>query len=194
MQIKTTVKKRERKTKCSLNRYKNNLIKLDEEARMPITTSCIQHKSLRHEDRPTNCERNCSRMEGKKQNCHSHGMTVLPRTWGLTRRNIRHKNISDIPCLWSLRKCNCKNFLFTKNNRNYLGTQEGFPGDSDGKESACNTRDVGLISESGRSPEGNGNPLQYSCLGNPTDRGIWWSMGSQRVRHDWATNSSHTHS
>ena len=39
---------------------------------------------------------------------------------------------------------------------------------------AGDTRDAGLIPELGRSPgEGNGNPLQYSCLGNPTDRGTW---------------------
>jgi len=43
-----------------------------------------------------------------------------------------------------------------------------------GKESACNTRDVGLIPGSGRSSgEGNGNPFQYSCLENPMDRGVW---------------------
>ena len=46
-----------------------------------------------------------------------------------------------------------------------------------GKESACNTEDtgdMGLIPGSGRSPgEGNGNPLQYSCLENPMDRGAW---------------------
>ena len=43
-----------------------------------------------------------------------------------------------------------------------------------GKESACNVRDLGLISESGRSPgEENGNPLQYSCLENSMDRGAW---------------------
>ena len=37
--------------------------------------------------------------------------------------------------------------------------------------------------------EGNGSPLQYSCLGNPMDRGDWWlqSIGSERVRHDLAT-------
>ena len=51
-----------------------------------------------------------------------------------------------------------------------------FPGGSDGKASACNSGDMGLISGSGRSPgEGNGNPLQYSCLENPTDRGAWWA-------------------
>ena len=49
-----------------------------------------------------------------------------------------------------------------------------FPGDSDGKESAYNTGDVGLIPGSGRLPgEGNGNPLQYSFWENPTDREGW---------------------
>ena len=48
----------------------------------------------------------------------------------------------------------------------------GFPGGSDGKESACNARDQGSIPGSGRSPgEGNGNPLYYSCLENSVDRG-----------------------
>ena len=49
-----------------------------------------------------------------------------------------------------------------------------FPGGSDGKESACNMGDLGLIPGLGRSPgEGNGNPLQYSCLENPMDGGAW---------------------
>ena len=49
----------------------------------------------------------------------------------------------------------------------------GFPGGSDGKESACNTKDPGSVPGSGRSPgEGHGNPLQYSCLENPMDRGV----------------------
>ena len=47
---------------------------------------------------------------------------------------------------------------------------------SDGKESAHNVGDLGLIPESRRSPgEGNGNPLQYSCLENPMDGGAWWA-------------------
>ena len=51
-------------------------------------------------------------------------------------------------------------------------TVPGFPGGSDGKESACNSGDLGLISGLGRSPgEGNGYPLQYSCLENSMDRG-----------------------
>ena len=49
------------------------------------------------------------------------------------------------------------------------------PINSDGKESTCNAGDPGLIPGVGRSPgEGNSNPLQYSCLGNPMDRGAWW--------------------
>ena len=52
----------------------------------------------------------------------------------------------------------------------------GFPGGLDGKESTCNVRDLGLIPGSGWSPEGgHGNPLQYSCLENPMDRGAWWA-------------------
>ena len=50
----------------------------------------------------------------------------------------------------------------------------GLPWWLSGNESACNAGDMGLIPGSGRSPgEGNGNPLQYSCLENPMDRGPW---------------------
>ncbi len=52
----------------------------------------------------------------------------------------------------------------------------GFPCSSVGKESACNAGDPGSIPGLGRSPgEGNGNPLQYSCLENPMDGGAWWA-------------------
>ena len=55
---------------------------------------------------------------------------------------------------------------------------QGFPHSSVGKKSACNAGDLGSIPGSGRPPgEGNGNPLQYSCLENPMDR--LQSMGSQ---------------
>ena len=50
----------------------------------------------------------------------------------------------------------------------------GFPGSSDGKASACNVGDMGLIPGLGRTPgEGNGNLLQYSCLENSMDEGAW---------------------
>jgi len=66
--------------------------------------------------------------------------------------------------------------------------QLSFPGGSVGKESACNVGDLVSIPGLGRSPgEGNGNPIQYSCLKNFMDRGAWrtaQSMGLQRVRHD----------
>ena len=53
----------------------------------------------------------------------------------------------------------------------------GFPRSSVGKESACTVGDPGSSPGSGRSPgEGIGNPLQYSCLGNPMDRGAWWAI------------------
>ena len=53
-------------------------------------------------------------------------------------------------------------------------TSQGFSCSSVDKESACNTGDLGSIPGLGRFPgEGNGNPLQYSCLENPTDRGAW---------------------
>ena len=52
--------------------------------------------------------------------------------------------------------------------------KKDFPAHSDSKVSAYNMGDLGLIPESGRSPgEGNGNPLQYSCLENPMDGGAW---------------------
>ena len=58
-------------------------------------------------------------------------------------------------------------------------------------QSACNARDLGLIPESGRSPgEGNGNPLQYSCLENPMEPGRLQSMGSQEL--DTTEQLTHT--
>ena len=57
------------------------------------------------------------------------------------------------------------------------------------KNPSANVGDVGSIPEWGRSPgESNGNPLQYSCLGNPMNRGLWQATvspwGYKRVRHD----------
>ena len=67
---------------------------------------------------------------------------------------------------------------------------QGFPCSSVGREPAYNAGDPGLISGLGRSPGGgNGNPLQYSCLENPMDRGAWWATvhGVARVGHDLAS-------
>ena len=78
---------------------------------------------------------------------------------------------------------------FTK----FLWNKVWIIGGSDGKKSACNAGDPGSIPGLGRAPgEGNSNPLQYSCLGNPMDGGAW-----QATVH-WVANSqpqlsAHTH-
>ena len=66
--------------------------------------------------------------------------------------------------------------MHCKNNTELGRFGTGFPGGSHSKESACNAGDLGSIPGSERPPgEGNGNPLQYSCLKNPMDRGAWWA-------------------
>ena len=68
----------------------------------------------------------------------------------------------------------------------------GFPGGSDGKESAYNVSDLGLIPGSGRFPgEGNDNPLQYSCLENPMNRGACWATG-HGIAKSWTQLSDWT--
>ena len=57
------------------------------------------------------------------------------------------------------------------------GFKKGFPGGSVVKNPPANSGNLSAIPGSGRAPgEGNGNPLQDSCLGNPMDRGVWWAM------------------
>ena len=72
-----------------------------------------------------------------------------------------------------------------------IHTKLGFPCSSVGKESAGNAGDQGSISKLERSPgEENGNPLQYSCLENPTNRGAWQATihgTTKRAGHDLAT-------
>ena len=69
---------------------------------------------------------------------------------------------------WSSSRTSATDFI------HLFGCPLGFFSVSEGKESACNAGDLGLIPGSGRSPgEGNGNPLQYSSLENPMDRGAW---------------------
>ena len=69
----------------------------------------------------------------------------------------------------------------------------GFPSGSEVKASACNAGDLGSIPGLGRSPgEGNGNPLQYSCLENPMDGGAWWAT-VHRVAKSRTRLSNFTH-
>ena len=65
------------------------------------------------------------------------------------------------------------------------------PGDSVVKNPPANAEDVGLVPGSGRPPaEGNDNPVQYSCLGNPMDRGAWWATvrGIAKSGHNLVTS------
>ena len=76
----------------------------------------------------------------------------------------------------------------------HLSSLGRFPGGSDGKESACNAGDLGLIPGSGRSPgEGNGNPLQYPCLENPMDGGGWWATVRGGRKESDMTERLHFH-
>ena len=62
-----------------------------------------------------------------------------------------------------------------------------YPGSSEGKASACNVGDPGSIPGSGRFPGGgHGNPLQYSCLENPMDRGAWWVIVHRKTESNTA--------
>ena len=71
----------------------------------------------------------------------------------------------------------------------------GFLGDADGKESTCNAGDLGSIPGSGRSSgEGNGSPLQYSCLENSMDRGAWQATECGVAKSQaWLSNWACTH-
>ena len=110
----------------------------------------------------------------------------LPQPWiVITQGNVRvSREISfelRIPKGWIWKPLNLHNFS---------PLVRGFPHSSVGKESACNAGDPGSIPGSGRSPgEGNGNPLQYSCLENPMDRGAWQATahGVTRVGHNLTT-------
>ena len=80
--------------------------------------------------------------------------------------------------------------FFTNGDISFFLWLSGFPCSSDGRESACNAGDPGSIPGLGRYPgEGNGNPLQCSCLENPMDRGTWRATvhGVARIKHNLAT-------
>ena len=78
-------------------------------------------------------------------------------------------------------------------------TYEGFPGTSDGKESTCNAEDMDSIPGTGKSPaEGNGYPLQYSCLENSMDRGVLvgyspWDHKESDMTEQLTHTLTHTH-
>ena len=130
------------------------------------------------------------------------------------RSQTKESTDCTISCLWSLgslprpqgavRVVTLAQCSFRWDTWGWLGvyqtciSRKGFPGGSATKNVLANAGDAGdagSIAGSGRSPGwGNGNPLQYSCLENFMDGGAWrlQSMGSQRVRHNSATNTFFT--
>ena len=92
------------------------------------------------------------------------------------------------------------NFLGQPNNKNYLFniyhvlyTGLGFSGGPDGKETARSARSLGSIPWLGRFPgEGNGNPLPYSCLENPMDRGAWKAVVHEVTESGRTEQLTHT--
>ena len=126
-------------------------------------------------------------------NYYKNGEYVL-RIWGsiMNKRTSRISGYSLAFCLcvWGAENMS----IFGSNTHRMiwsgLGSVLGFPCGSDGKESACNTGDLGSISGSGRSPgERNGNPLQYSCLENLMDRGAWQTIVREVTNNQtWLSN------
>ena len=94
----------------------------------------------------------------------------------ISRRNINNLTYADDTTLMAVGEEELKSLLMkVKEESEKIGLKLNYPGRSDCKASAYNMGDPGLIPALGRSPwEGNGNPLQYSCLENPMDGGVWW--------------------
>ena len=117
--------------------------------------------------------------KGKQENGRVPGLEWVSRTGCKVRGlGFEQKGIQE----WAM----------VKWKRVYLERKD-FPHSSVGKKSACNAGDLGSIPRSERSPgEGNGDPLQWSCLENPIDRGDWQAIvhGVARVGHDLATKPS----
>ena len=106
--------------------------------------------------------------------------------------HTHYQSLSSPPPVFSSKQSSI--YLLSINLTSHFIEIRDFSGGSDRTVSDYNSEDVGSIPGSGRPPEENGNPLQYSCLENPTDRGVWWAavIGLQRVGHHWS-DLTHTH-
>ena len=138
-------------------------------------------------------------VSGKSGNQHQTAQFLLPQG-GDWEKMINYKTVNFLGHLGQVLSFLC----LPQSSTTPLGIvyhinhKECFLHNSVSKESACNARDPHSIPGPGRSPgEGNGNALQYSCLGNPVDRGVWQAPGHgvARVGHDLGTKPVvyHTH-
>ena len=112
---------------------------------------------------------------------------------GSSNREITHSSKQKT---WAITQENGRVVLKLFQKISRLSLPLGFPGGSDGKVSACNEGDMGLIPRSGRSPgEGNGNSLQRSYLGNPMNRGAWLATirGVAKSQTGQCTHASQNH-
>ena len=99
---------------------------------------------------------------------------------------VRHNCATDLNWLIA--------YFNTYINNNYILLFWRFPGGSDGREYTWNVGDPGSIPGSGISPgEGNGNPLQYSCLENSMDRGAWWAIVYRITKSQTRLSNYHFH-
>ena len=97
---------------------------------------------------------------------------------------VQHSLVQRMVSLYKITMPSCRQLV------HHFYSFKGFPGGSDGEESACSAGDLGSIPGLGGCPgEGNGYPLQYSCLGNPMDRGAWWAPWGYKE----SDTTKHTH-
>ena len=109
---------------------------------------------------------------------HRRQPTRLPRPWGSPGKSTGHFKLYFLTTSWSLRCITLRTFLLFCFSLWYSNRQHRRVSlvAQTVEESACNARDPASIPGSGRSlGEGNGYPLQYSCLENSKDRGTWWT-------------------
>ena len=112
--------------------------------------------------------RTICRSESRRGQAKSSGTDTCPGP------RVPGKKLDSADSDWISCWCIVLRWLTKQSFHKYSSTLAGFPSGSDGKASACNAGDPGLIPGSGRCPgEGNGNPLQYSCLENPMDGEAW---------------------
>ena len=115
---------------------------------------------------------------------------LVSREWGYTLVVVLRLLTAVASFCCGSRALECAGF----SSCSFQALDQCFPGSSDGRESAYNAGDPGSIPGLGRSPgEGNGNPLQYSCLENSMDRRSWWATVCWIAKSQTQLNDSHTH-